>query len=104
MPILTCGDRTAIFQHILDHVADFEAGDTELLALSKQGVNRLDQFTVLSPSDIDSWTYDDVDATTGTVTVKQLMLSPRSLLKHLLIWTNLIIAENVSDTPQVSEW
>ena len=48
MPILTRGDRTAIFQHILDHVADFEAGDTELLALSKQGINRLDQFTVLS--------------------------------------------------------
>ena len=104
MPILTRGDRTAIFQHILDHVADFEAGDTELLALSKQGINRLDQFTVLSPNDIDSWTYDDVDATTGTVTVKQLMLSPRSLLKHLLNWTNLIIAENGGDTPAVSEW
>ena len=56
MPILTRGERTAIFQHILDHVADFQAGDTELLALSKQGINRLDQFTVLSPSDIDSWT------------------------------------------------
>ena len=104
MPILTRGDHTAFFQHILDHVADIKAGDTELLALSKQGINRLDQFTVLSPNDIDSWTYDDVDATTGTVTVKQLMLSPRSLLKHLLNWTNLIIAENGGDTPTVSEW
>ena len=70
MPILTRGDRTAIFQHILDHVADFEAGDTELLALSKQGIIRLDQFTVLSSSDIDSWTYKDVDAITGNVTIK----------------------------------
>ena len=104
MPILTRGERTAIFQHILDHVADFQAGDTELLALSKQGINRLDQFTVLSPSDIDSWTYNEVDATTGNVTVKPLMLSPRSLLKHLLNWTNLIIAENGGDSPVLTEW
>ena len=76
----------------------------ELLALSKQGINRLDQFTVLSPTDIDSWTYDEVDATTGNVTVKPLMLSPHSLLKHLLNWTNLIIADNGGDTPIVSEW
>jgi len=101
MPILTRGDCTAIFQHISDHVANFEAGDTELLALSKQGINRLDQFTVLSPSDIDSWTYDEVDARTGNVTEKPLMLSPRSLLKHLLNWTNLIIGENGGDTPVV---
>ena len=104
MPILTRGECTAIFQHILDHVADFQAGDTELLALSKQGINRLDQFTVLSPNDIDSWTYNDVDATTGNVSVKQLMLSPRSLLKHLPNWTNLIIAENGGYSPTVSEW
>ena len=104
MPILTRGDRTAIFKHILDHVADLEAGDTELLALSKQGINRLDQFTVISPSDIDSWTYDVTDATTGNAIAKPLLLSPRSLLKHLLNWTNLIIAENGGAIPDVSEW
>ena len=104
MPILTRGDRTAIFQHILDHFANFEAGDTELLALSKQGINCLDQFTVLSPSDIDSWTYNEVDANTGNVTGKPLVLSPRSLLKHLLNWTNLIIAENGGDSPVLTEW
>ena len=26
------------------------------------------------------------------------------MLKHLLIWTNLIIAENGGDTPTVPEW
>ena len=66
--VLTRQTYREIFDHLLENVALYEAGDPELLALAAQNITRFDQFILIPVDDISAWTYEITNDAGNVVT------------------------------------